>query len=95
MVNEQQLQPEEFSVTAQTLPDLPADWRQVIAGAVAELDLRQIEISRRLTPAQRVAQALSMIELAEEVAAYRLRQQKPELTELEALRIVRKRLYDL
>jgi hypothetical protein len=69
--------------------------RQVqIAGAVAELDLQQIAILRRLTPAQRVEQAVSMIELAEQVAAYRLRQRHPELSEIEALRTVRMRAHD-
>lgn len=66
-----------------------------IAGAVAEVDPRQIAIFRRLTPAQRVEQAVSMMELAEQVAAYRLRQRHPELNELEALRTVRMRAHDL
>lgn len=65
-----------------------------IAGAVAEVDPRQIAIFRRLTPAQRVEQAVSMMELAEQVAAYRLRQRHPELNELEALRMVRMRAHD-
>lgn len=39
--------------------------RQLIAGAIAELDLRQIAITRRLTPAQRCQEGLSMIHLAE------------------------------
>lgn len=73
----------------------PANWRQAIAGAVAEVDPRQMAIVRRLTPAQRVEQAISMIELAEQVAVYRLRQRHPELSELEALRTVRMRVHDL
>lgn len=73
----------------------PANWQQAIAGAVAEIDLQQIAILRCLTPAQRVEQAASMIELAEQVAAYRLRQRQPELSELEALRTVRMRAHDL
>lgn len=72
----------------------PANWRQRIAGAVAEVDPHQVAISRRLTPAQRVQQALSMIESAERVAAYRLRQQHPEMNEIEALCAVRRRAYD-
>jgi len=63
--------------------------RQLIAGAIAELDLRQIEITRRLTPAQRCQEGLSMIRLAEQVGAYRLRKRRPELSEAEALRIIR------
>lgn len=45
--------------------DRPADLSALIAGAIAELDLRQIEIARRLTPAQRCQEGLSMIRLAE------------------------------
>lgn len=65
--------------------------RRLIAGAVAEVDRRQIEMSRHLTPAQRFQQMLSMIDLVEGIAAYRLRQRQPELSEVESLRIVRLR----
>ncbi len=73
----------------QQTTDRPADLSALIAGAIAELDLRQIEITRRLTPAQRCQEGLSMIRLAEQVGAYRLRKRRPELGEAEALRIVR------
>lgn len=63
--------------------------RRQIAGAVAELDLAQIAISCQLTPAERVWQAASMIDAAECVAAYRLRQRDPTLTDDQSLRIVR------
>ncbi len=61
----------------------------LIAGAVAEVDPAQIDLSRWLTPAQRFAQMLSMIELVENIAACRLRKRRPELDEIESLRIVR------
>lgn len=63
--------------------------RRIIAGAFAEIDPQQVEITRRLTPAQRFQEGISMIRLAEEVGAYRLRLRRPELTEQEALRIIR------
>ncbi len=63
--------------------------RQLIASAITELDLQQIAITRRLTPAQRCQEGLSMIRLAEQVGAYRLRKRRPELSEAKALRIVR------
>jgi hypothetical protein len=66
-----------------------SDMRQLIAGAIAELDLEQIAVTRRLTPAQRFQEGLSMIQLAEQVGAYRLRLRRPELSEAEALRIIR------
>jgi hypothetical protein len=61
----------------------------MISGAVAEVDPTQVLASRSLTPAQRVAQAASMIRAAESVAAHRLRHLAPELSEREALLIVR------
>lgn len=63
--------------------------RRQIAGAVAEVDLAQVAISRRLTPAARTYQALSMISAAQRVAAHRLCARHPELSEQDALRIVR------
>lgn len=70
---------------------LDEDLRRLIAGAVAEVDPRQIAISRRLTPAQQFQQGCSMTRLAEQVASYRLRQREPELDEAESRRVVRKR----
>jgi hypothetical protein len=66
--------------------------RKAIAWAFAEVDREQIKILRTKTPAQRAQQAASMINAAEQVAAYRLRQREPELSEKEALRIVRRGL---
>jgi DNA-binding MurR/RpiR family transcriptional regulator len=63
--------------------------RRQIAGAVAEIDLAQIEFVRRMTPAERVHRAADMIESAERVGIYRLRHRHPELSEDEALRIMR------
>jgi hypothetical protein len=65
--------------------------KQMIAGAVAEIDPAQIKLSRSLTPAQRVWQALSMIRAMERVSAYRLLQRQPELSEDEALLAARQR----
>ena len=63
--------------------------RRQIAGAVAEIDLEQVGRTRQLTPAERVRQAVSMIDAAERAGAYRLRLRQPELSEDEAIRIVR------
>jgi hypothetical protein len=63
--------------------------RREIAGAVAEIDLAQMEILRRMTPAERVHMAASMIADVERVAVFRLRQRESELSEAEAYRIVR------
>ena len=41
--------------------------RRQIAGAVAEIDLAQMEFIRRMTPAERVRRAADMIDAAERV----------------------------
>ncbi len=69
--------------------------RIAIRGALAEIDPRQIEIDRRLTPAQRVRKALSVIEAARRFAIYRLRQSNPQLSEVEVQRIWLARYYEL
>jgi hypothetical protein len=63
--------------------------RRAIAGAIAEIDMEQMRIMGAMTPAQRVQEAAALIDAAEQVGAYRLRQREPYLSEEEALRIVR------
>jgi len=65
--------------------------KRMIAGAVAEIDPAQIAILRTLTAAKRVWQAFAMIEDAERAGVYRLRQRQPELSEEDAVRMVRQR----
>ena len=65
--------------------------RAAIRGAIREIDPEQIAITRMLTPAQRFAKMVSMIEWAERAGVYRLRRQRPELSEAEALRVIRSR----
>lgn len=63
--------------------------RQMIAGAVAEIDLAQIAMLRKLTPAERFAQMLSLLRFTETAAADRLRLREPNLSEEVAFMIVR------
>ncbi len=65
------------------------EMRREIAGAVAEIDLAQLEILRRMTPAQRMAIAAALIADLERAAAYQLRQRHPELNVADSLRIAR------
>ena len=65
-----------------------------IAGALSEIDAAQISVTRRLSAAQRTQQGLSMIRIAEEVASYRLRTIRPELTEKVSLGLARKATVD-
>ncbi len=54
-------------------PSLHPDEEKAIQGALRELDPRQIEIYRRISPAQKFAQACSIIHLARRVSAARNR----------------------
>lgn len=54
-------------------PSLHPDEEKAIRGALRELDARQIEIYRRISPAQKFAQACSIIDLAQRVSAARNR----------------------
>lgn len=47
---------------------------RLITGALAEVDPKQLAISRKLTPAQQFRQEISMTHLAEQVMAYRRQQ---------------------
>src|SRR4051794_37686643 len=63
--------------------------RREIKGAVAEIDMEQVRIMRTKTPAEKFQMAVSMIHAAEQAGAYQLQLREPELSEEEALRIVR------
>jgi hypothetical protein len=56
-----------------------------IHGALVEVDPVQMAIMRQHTPAERFGQAASMIEFVQRVAAARLRQRQPDLSEDESL----------
>ncbi len=61
-----------------------------IAGALRDIDPAQVSVTRKLTAAQRVQQGLSMIRIAEQVVAYRMRLRQPELTPGMSLGLARK-----
>lgn len=63
--------------------------KRVIAGAIAEVDPKQIAVLRTLSPEQRFKQAISMVAFAEKVAVHQLRSREPDLSEKEAYFIVR------
>jgi len=70
-------------------PPLDERLQRLIAGAVAEVDPRQIAIYQRLSPAQRFRQGCSLIEGAERITALQLQRRHPHLSEREAHRWVR------
>jgi hypothetical protein len=65
-----------------------------IAGALRDIDRAQTAVTRKLRASQRAQQGLSMIRIAEEVAAYRTRARLPELSQRKALGLARKASMD-
>ncbi len=76
-------------------PDLAPETLQAIRGAVQEVDLRQIEIWRQMTPAQRVRLAMRLSADMLSMAVQRLMQERPALDRRAARREVLHRYYQL
>jgi hypothetical protein len=75
-------------------PDLSPEFDTMITASASEVDPRQIAIYRQLTAAERFQQGCSISDTARKVVAYRIRQENPELSELEANRIALQRAYE-
>lgn len=74
-------------------PTLSAELKQLIKASVAEVDQRQIDVYRQLSAAARFRQGSAISDTARNVVAYRIRQEHPEITPLEAHRIALQRAY--
>ncbi len=74
-------------------PALSPELRQMVKASIAEVDQRQIDIYRRLSAADRFRQGCFISDSARNVVAYRIRQENPELTVLEANRLALQRAY--
>jgi len=74
-------------------PALSPEFRKVLKGSAAEVDQRQIDIYHRLSPADRFYQGCSISDTARKVVVYRIRQEHPELSPVEANRIALQRAY--
>jgi hypothetical protein len=74
-------------------PALSPEFRQLVKASVAEVDQRQIDIYRQLPAAARFRQGSAISDTARNVVAYRIRQEHPELTPLEATRMALQRAY--
>jgi hypothetical protein len=74
-------------------PALLAEIKQVLKGSAAEVDQRQIDIYRELSFAERFHQGCSISDTARKVVAYRIRQDHPKLSLMEANRIALQRAY--
>jgi len=74
-------------------PVLSADFKQILHASAAEVDQRQIDIYNKLTFAERFYQGCSISDTARKVVAYRIRQDNPKLSIMEANRIALQRAY--
>ena len=74
-------------------PALSSQIKQVLKNSVAEVDQRQIDIYRKLSFAERFYQGCSISDTARKVVAYRIRQENPKLSLMEANRMALQRAY--
>ena len=74
-------------------PALSSEIQQVLKGSAAEVDQRQINIYRKLSFAERFYQGCSISDTARKVVAYRIHQDNPNLSLMEANRIALQRAY--
>src|SRR5690349_12270981 len=74
-------------------PKLSTDIKQLLKSSAAEVDQRQIDIYSKLSFAERFHQGCSISDTARKVVAYRIRQDNPELSLIEANRIALQRAY--
>lgn len=74
-------------------PALSPEFSQMVKASAEEVDQRQIDIYRQLSAADRFRQGCSISDTARNVVAYRIRQENPELTVLEAHRLALQRAY--
>jgi hypothetical protein len=75
-------------------PALSSEIQQVLKGSAAEVDERQIDIYRKLSFAERFHQGCSISDTARRVVAYRIRQDNPKLSLMEANRMALQRAYN-
>jgi hypothetical protein len=74
-------------------PALSAEFRQILKTSAAEVDQRQIDIYRKLSFSERFYQGCSISNTARKVVAYRIRQDNPKLSLMEANRMALQRAY--
>ena len=72
---------------------LSLEFKQMIKAGAAEVDQRQIDIYRKLSPAARFQQGCAISNTARNVVAYRIRQENPKLTPQEAHKLALQRSY--
>ncbi|HEX9837742.1 MAG TPA: hypothetical protein VGA72_00270, partial [Anaerolineales bacterium] len=76
-------------------PALSSEINDVLKSSAAEVDQRQIDIYRKLSFAERFYQGCSISDTARKAVAYRIRQENPQLSLIEANRMALQRAYRL
>jgi hypothetical protein len=74
-------------------PALSAEFKQIFQSSAAEVDQRQLDIYRKLSYAERFYQGCSISDTARKVVAYRIRQDNPKLSLMEANRKALQKAY--
>jgi hypothetical protein len=74
-------------------PALRSEIQHVLKGSATEVDQRQIDIYRTLSFAERFHQGCSISDTARKVVAYRIRQDNPKLSLMEANHTALQRAY--
>ncbi len=74
-------------------PALSSEFKQILKTSAAEVDQRQIDIYRKLSFVERFYQGCSISDTARKVVAYRIRQENPQVSLVEANRMALQRAY--
>jgi hypothetical protein len=74
-------------------PALRSEIQQVLKSSASDVDQRQIDIYLKLSFAERFHQGCSISDTARKVVAYRIRQDNPKLSVMEANRMALQRAY--
>ncbi len=74
-------------------PALSPEFKQLVKASASEADQRQIDIYHRLSAAARFQQGSAISDAARKVVAYRIRQENPTLTPLQANQMALQRAY--
>ena len=84
---------EKSGYSVQEQEALSIEFKQMIKASAAEVDQRQMDIYRKLSPAARFKQGCAISNTARNVVAYRIRQENPKLTPQEAQKLALQRTY--
>ena len=74
-------------------PALSSAIKQVLKGSASEVDQRQIDIYRKLSYVERFHQGCAISDTARKVVAFRIRQENPKLSLMEANRMAVQKAY--